>query len=152
MARYTKKEIEILYPSLSKDSIKKLINAKASSSEDDVRSLYGSRLDEVNKVLPISTVTGHADDFVSRFFRSISDEERELLGKFIVQKPSITSPSQISDEDLAALLPSRYSQDFADADKYRGAIISYLNSVRSENSSNIAPASADVSASDDASA
>lgn len=143
---YSDKEVKKLFPFYKKEKQgnKPMFFA--------TRKLYNSLIDEINKVLPVNPRTGHADNFITRFFQSVSQEEKELIANFLIEKPVYNSPKQLTDDDLISLLPSRYLQEPAELDRYRDAMFAYIQKNQIQNSASSAQIStSSVSVSSDAS-
>lgn len=113
----TKDKLKLFYPQLSKKDIDDCYKYGKPSRGP----IMYPQLEQIHKVLPVDPVTGRADSFIVRFFRSLSAEEREYIGQFI--KTITPLPNyKVSDEDLLNLTPSRYLQDATELQAYKDAM------------------------------
>lgn len=69
---------------------------------------------------PINPLTGHRDSMLSRLFSNdVSDSEKQLIMSQLAKLKGVSSPADLSDEDILSLLPSRYMSDPVEMERYR---------------------------------
>lgn len=69
---------------------------------------------------PINPLTGHRDSMLSRLFdNDVSDSEKSLILSQLAKLKGVSSPADLSDEDILSLLPSRYMSDPVEMERYR---------------------------------
>ena len=69
---------------------------------------------------PINPLTGHRDSMLSRLFdNNVSDSEKQLILSQLVKLKGVSSPADLSDDDILSLLPSRYMSDPVEMERYR---------------------------------
>lgn len=69
---------------------------------------------------PINPLTGHRDSMLSRLFdNDVSDSEKQLILSQLAKLKGVSSPADLSDEDILSLLPSRYMSDPVEMERYR---------------------------------
>ena len=62
-----------------------------------------------NTLCPINPLTGHRDDMLSRLFSGqVSDTDK-----------GVSSPKDLTDDDILSIIPSRYLSDPVELDRYR---------------------------------
>lgn len=95
---------------------------------------------------PINPLTGHRDSMLSRLFSNdVSDSEKQLIMSQLAKLKGVSSPADLSDDDILSLLPSRYMSDPVEMERYR-ELVDQLRDIDSE------PAPADPAPADPASA
>lgn len=73
-----------------------------------------------NTLCPINPLTGHRDDMLSRLFSGqVSDTEKQLIVSQLVQIKGVSSPKDLTDDDILSIIPSRYLSDPVELDRYR---------------------------------
>lgn len=71
-------------------------------------------------ICPINPLTGHRDSMLSRLFSpDVSDTEKQLIMSQLAKLKGVSSPSDLSDDDILSLLPSRYMSDPVEMERYR---------------------------------
>lgn len=69
---------------------------------------------------PINPLTGHRDSMLSRLFdNDVSDSEKQLILSQLAKLKGVSSPSDLSDDDILSLIPSRYMSDPVEMERYR---------------------------------
>lgn len=69
---------------------------------------------------PINPLTGHRDSMLSRLFSNdVSDSEKQLIMSQLAKLKGVSSPAELSDDDILSLLPSRYMSDPVEMERYR---------------------------------
>lgn len=69
---------------------------------------------------PINPLTGHRDSMISRLFSNdVSDTEKQLIMSQLAKLKGVSSPADLSDDDILSLLPSRYMSDPVEMERYR---------------------------------
>lgn len=69
---------------------------------------------------PINPLTGHRDSMLSRLFSNdVSDSEKQLIMSQLAKLKGVSSPADLSDDDILSLLPSRYMSDPVEMERYR---------------------------------
>ena len=107
-------------------------------------SLIGDEVHIYETLCPINPLTGHRDSMLSRLFSNdVSDSEKQLIMSQLASLKGVSSPSDLSDDDILSLLPSRYMSDPVEIDRYR-ELVDQLRDIDS------APASADTAPADTA--
>ena len=98
---------------------------------------------------PINPLTGHRDSMLSRLFSNdVSDSEKQLILSQLAKLKGVSSPAELSDEDILSLLPSRYMSDPVEMERYR-EFVDQLREVDSDPAP-ADPAPADPSPADSA--
>ena len=93
---------------------------------------------------PINPLTGHRDSMLSRLFSNdVSDSEKQLIMSQLAKLKGVSSPADLSDDDILSLLPSRYMSDPVEMERYR-ELVDQLREVDSD------PAPADPAPADPA--
>ena len=93
---------------------------------------------------PINPLTGHRDSMLSRLFSNdVSDSEKQLIMSHLAKLKGVSSPADLSDDDILSLLPSRYMSDPVEMERYR-EFVDQLRDVDSD------PAPADPAPADPA--
>lgn len=78
---------------------------------------------EINKLsdslFPVNPVTGNPDNMIDKLITpGVSDLEKQRILSFMQKMPK-SKRNNLSDEDLIAMLPSRYNSTLTDLDKVR---------------------------------
>ena len=95
-------------------------------------SVLGDESHLYDTLCPINPITGHRDSMLSRLFSgNVSDTEKQLILSQLVTLKGVNSPRDLSDEDLIALIPSRYMSDPVEMERYR-ALVDELRNVGEE--------------------
>lgn len=79
---------------------------------------------EIEQYAPVNPVTGLRDNILSRLESDINESEKAIILSSLQKMPS-SHRSNLSDEDMIQLLPSRYNSSNVDADAVRG----YMNNL-----------------------
>lgn len=90
-------------------------------------------------IAPINPVTGYRDNVLSRLFSPlVSNEEKNLILSNLAQVKGKSSPKDLTNEELLALIPPRYLSDPVELDNYSKYINQYIqdNFKNDENSEN----------------
>lgn len=83
-------------------------------------SVIGDESHLYETLCPINPLTGHRDSMLSRLFSgNVSDTEKQLILSQLATLKGVNSPRDLSDEDLIALIPSRYMSDPVEMERYR---------------------------------
>lgn len=82
-----------------------------------------SLCDEINKLstslFPVNPVTGNPDNMIDKLITpGVSELEKQRILSFMQKMPS-SKRNNLSDDDLIAMLPSRYNSTLTDLDKVR---------------------------------
>ena len=81
---------------------------------------------------PINPLTGHRDSMLSRLFSNdVSDSEKQLIMSQLAKLKGVSSPADLSDDDILSLLPSRYMSDPVEMERYR-ELVDQLRDIDSE--------------------
>lgn len=81
---------------------------------------------------PINPLTGHRDSMLSRLFdNNVSDSEKQLILSQLAKLKGVSSPADLSDDDILSLLPSRYMSDPVEMERYR-ELVDQLRDIDSE--------------------
>lgn len=95
-------------------------------------SVLGDESHLYDTLCPINPITGHRDSMLSRLFSgNVSDTEKQLILSQLATLKGVNSPRDLSDEDLIALIPSRYMSDPVEMERYRAVVDELRNSVNS---------------------
>lgn len=95
-------------------------------------SVIGDESHLYETLCPINPLTGHRDSMLSRLFSgNVSDTEKQLILSQLATLKGVNSPRDLSDEDLIALIPSRYMSDPVEMERYR-ALVDELRNVGEE--------------------
>ena len=93
-------------------------------------SVLGDESHLYDTLCPINPLTGHRDSMLSRLFSgNVSDTEKQLILSQLATLKGVNSPRDLSDEDLIALIPSRYMSDPVEMERYRAVVDELRNSV-----------------------
>ena len=79
---------------------------------------------EIECYAPVNPVTGLRDNILSRLESDINESEKAIILSSLQKMPS-SQRSNLSDEDMIQLLPSRYNCSNVDFDAVRG----YMNNL-----------------------
>lgn len=82
-----------------------------------------SLCEDINKLsdslFPVNPVTGNPDNMIDKLISpGVSEIEKERILSFMEKMPA-SKRNNLSDEDLIAMLPSRYNSTLTDLDKVR---------------------------------
>lgn len=77
---------------------------------------------EIECYAPVNPVTGLRDNILSRLESDINESEKAIILSSLQKMPS-SQRSNLSDDDMIQLLPSRYNSSNVDMDAVRG----YMN-------------------------
>lgn len=82
-----------------------------------------SLCEEINKLstslFPVNPVTGNPDNMIDKLITpGVSELEKQRILSFMQRMPK-SKRNNLSDEDLVAMLPSRYNSTLTDLDKVR---------------------------------
>lgn len=77
---------------------------------------------EIECYAPVNPVTGLRDNILSRLESDINESEKAIILSSLQKMPS-SQRSNLSDDDMIQLLPSRYNSSNVDMDSVRG----YMN-------------------------
>jgi len=107
-------------------------------------SLIGDEVHIYETLCPINPLTGHRDSMLSRLFSNdVSDSEKQLIMSQLASLKGVSSPADLSDDDILSLLPSRYMSDPVEMERYR-ELVDQLREVEVDSDSAPAdPAPAD---------
>lgn len=95
-------------------------------------SLIGDEVNIYETLCPINPLTGHRDSMLSRLFSSdVSDSEKQLIMSQLAKLKGVSSPADLSDDDILSLLPSRYMSDPVEMERYR-ELVDQLREVDSD--------------------
>lgn len=73
-----------------------------------------------NTIQPINPVTGWRDNAISRLMSpNTPNIERELILSSLAKQKGYNSPKELSDDDLLDILPSRYSTDPVELERFK---------------------------------
>lgn len=71
-------------------------------------------------IQPINPVTGWRDNAISRLMSpNTPNVERELILSSLAKQKGYNSPKELSDDDLLEILPSRYSTDPVELERFK---------------------------------
>ena len=71
-------------------------------------------------IQPINPVTGWRDNAISRLMSpNTPSVERELILSSLAKQKGYNSPKELSDDDLLEILPSRYSTDPVELERFK---------------------------------
>lgn len=109
-------DVDIFFPHLS-DSQKVVCVALSQKPNNP------SLCEEINKLstslFPVNPVTGNPDNMIDKLITpGVSELEKQRILSFMQKMPA-SKRNNLSDEDLIAMLPSRYNSTLTDLDKVR---------------------------------
>ena len=85
---------------------------------------------------PVNPITGFRDNCLTRLLMpGISVKERDFILSSLSQIKGYNSPSQLTDDDLMELLPSRNAQDPVELDRLRMFVDSVIEDGKSKKTS-----------------
>ena len=84
----------------------------------------------VETIQPINPVTGWRDNSISRLMSpNTPNVERELILKSLSKMKGYNSPKELTDDDLLEILPSRYSNDPVELERFKEFVDSLQSPV-----------------------
>lgn len=109
-------DVDIFFPHLT-DSQKVVCVAQSQKPNNP------SLCEEINKLstslFPVNPVTGNPDNMIDKLISpGVSDLEKQRILSFMTKMPK-SKRNNLSDDDLIAMLPSRYNSTLTDLDKVR---------------------------------
>lgn len=109
-------DVDIFFPHLT-DSQKVVCVAQSQKPNNP------SLCEEINKLstslFPVNPVTGNPDNMIDKLITpGVSELEKQRILSFMQKMPA-SKRNNLSDEDLIAMLPSRYNSTLTDLDKVR---------------------------------
>ena len=109
-------DVDIFFPHLT-DSQKVVCVAQSQKPNNT------SLCEEINKLstslFPVNPVTGNPDNMIDKLISpGVSDLEKQRILSFMTKMPK-SKRNNLSDDDLIAMLPSRYNSTLTDLDKVR---------------------------------
>lgn len=95
-------------------------------------------------IQPINPVTGWRDNAISRLMSPTTPNvERELILSSLAKHKGYNSPKELSDDDLLDILPSRYSTDPVELERFKEFVDDLRNAEDIETSDPVEPAPVD---------
>ena len=95
-------------------------------------------------IQPINPVTGWRDNAISRLMSpSTPSVERELILSSLAKQKGYDSPKELSDDDLLDILPSRYSTDPVELERFKEFVDELRNVDDTEPTDPVEPAPVD---------
>ena len=92
-------------------------------------------------IQPINPVTGWRDNAISRLMSPTTPNvERELILSSLAKYKGYTSPKELSDDDLLEILPSRYSTDPVELERFKEFVDELRNVEDDETTDPVDPA------------
>ena len=92
-------------------------------------------------IQPINPVTGWRDNAISRLMSPhIPNVERDLILSSLAQQKGYNSPKELSDDDLLEILPSRYSTDPVELERFKEFVDELRNFDNTEPTDPVEPA------------
>ena len=105
--------IDVVFYYMTDDQRSRLLVSSGSPSNP---SLNDEIKDIIDVVAPVDSVTGNRENPITKLLSgSVTMVEKERILSMLQEIP-VTSRNDVSDEDLAALLPSRYHNTLTDWD------------------------------------
>lgn len=109
-------DVDIFFPHLT-DSQKVVCVAQSQKPNNP------SLCEEINKLsislFPVNPVTGNPDNMIDKLITpGVSELEKQRILSFMQKMPA-SKRNNLSDDDLIAMLPSRYNSTLTDLDKVR---------------------------------
>ena len=105
--------IDVIFSYMSEDQ---RISLQKTSSTPINSALNAEIMEIIDVVSPVDSVTGNRENPVTKLLSgSVTLAEKERIMSMLHEIPA-TSRNDVSDEDLAALLPSRYHNTLTDWD------------------------------------
>lgn len=94
-------------------------------------------------IQPINPVTGWRDNAISRLMSpNTPNVERELILSSLAKTKGYNSPKELTDDDLLDILPSRYSTDPVELERFK-VFVDELRNVDNEPTDPVEPAPVD---------
>lgn len=95
-------------------------------------------------IQPINPVTGWRDNAISRLMSpNTPNVERELILSSLAKQKGYDSPKELSDDDLLDILPSRYSTDPVELERFKEFVDELRNVEDNEPTDPVEPAPVD---------
>lgn len=95
-------------------------------------------------IQPINPVTGWRDNAISRLMSPTTPNvERELILSSLAKHKGYNSPKELSDDDLLEILPSRYSTDPVELERFKEFVDDLRNAEDIETTDSVEPAPVD---------
>lgn len=92
-------------------------------------------------IQPINPVTGWRDNSISRLMSpNTPNVERELILSSLAKQKGYNSPKELSDDDLLDILPSRYSNDPVELERFKDFVEELRNVEGTEPTDPVDPA------------
>lgn len=92
-------------------------------------------------IQPINPVTGWRDNAISRLMSpNTPSVERELILSSLAKQKGYNSPKELSDDDLLDILPSRYSTDPVELERFKEFVDELSNVDDTEPTDPVEPA------------
>nr|DAX45665.1 MAG TPA: hypothetical protein [Microviridae sp.] len=92
-------------------------------------------------IQPINPVTGWRDNAISRLMSpNTPSVERELILSSLAKQKGYNSPKELSDDDLLEILPSRYSTDPVELERFKEFVDELRNVEDNEPTALVEPA------------
>lgn len=109
-------DVDVFFPHLT--DLQKVVCVAQSQKPNNP-----SLCEEINKLstslFPVNPVTGNPDNMIDKLITpGVSELEKQRILSFM-QKMPVSKRNNLSDEDLIAMLPSRYNSTLTDLDKVR---------------------------------
>lgn len=102
-------------------------------------SIVDSNLTET--IQPVNPVTGWRDNSISRLISpNTPNVERELILSSLAKQKGYNSPKELSDDDLLEILPSRYSTDPVELERFKEFVDELRNVEDTEPTDPVEPA------------
>lgn len=95
-------------------------------------------------IQPVNPVTGWRDNAISRLMSpNTPNVERELILSSLAKQKGYNSPKELSDDDLLDILPSRYSTDPVELERFKEFVDELRNVEDNEPTDPVEPAPVD---------
>lgn len=94
---------------------------------------------QLDKVIPYNPQTGLRDSILHKYEISLSDSEKANLRQFLEVQDVHQPSSQLSDNDLIALCPSRYVCCMSDMKQLAAAMRSVVSELDSADAPSVSP-------------
>lgn len=95
-------------------------------------------------IQPINPVTGWRDNAISRLMSPTTPNvERELILSSLAKHKGYNSPKELSDDDLLEILPSRYSTDPVELERFKEFVDELRNVEDDETTAPVDPTPVD---------
>lgn len=92
-------------------------------------------------IQPVNPVTGWRDNSISRLMSpNTPNVERELILSSLAKQKGYNSPKELSDDDLFEILPSRYSTDPVELERFKEFVDELRNVDDTEPTDPVEPA------------